>query len=105
MNNSYHNTNQLQGEQLANAERSAKTQEQVIMEYFTANGGKHTPEQLQRLAGLTRCPITSIRRSISNLTKSGKLIKLNEMATGDWGKPVHLWQLRSKQLTIFCIKL
>jgi predicted transcriptional regulator len=91
----------MSGSDLAKAERSARTQEQVIMDYFTANAGSHTPEQVHAKAGLLHCPITSIRRSITNLTNAGKLIKTEQMVNGNWGKPVHLWTLPSDQLQLF----
>ena len=40
-----------------------------------------------------RYPLTSIRRAISNLTDNGKLMKLERMVMGNYGKKVHTWRL------------
>ena len=39
------------------------------------------------------CPITSIRRAITNLTDAGKIIKTDQYVKGNYGKLEHLWEL------------
>ena len=38
------------------------------------------------------CPLTSIRRAMTNLTTDGKLIKTNRYVIGIYDKPEHLWE-------------
>ena len=38
-----------------------------------------------------KCPITSIRRAMTNLAKSGKLKKTSKYTIGKFGKKEHLW--------------
>jgi hypothetical protein len=40
-------------------------------------------------------PVTSVRRSISNLTKQGKLEKTSEMKKEEYGKPNYYWKLKT----------
>jgi hypothetical protein len=47
------------------------------------------------ISGLN-CPITSIRRAMTNLSDNGKLEKTNEFVMGNYGKKEHLWQLPKK---------
>jgi tRNA(Leu) C34 or U34 (ribose-2'-O)-methylase TrmL len=39
-------------------------------------------------------PLTSIRRSLTNLTKEGRLVMTDKMLPGLYNKPEHLWELR-----------
>ena len=41
------------------------------------------------------CPITSVRRAISNLTKDHKLEKSSKQKLGKYGKLNHTWHLAS----------
>jgi hypothetical protein len=38
-----------------------------------------------------KCPITSIRRGMTNLANSGKLVKTDDLTMGKFGKREHLW--------------
>ena len=42
------------------------------------------------ISGLN-CPITSIRRAMTNLSDDGKLEKTKEYVVGNYGKKEHLW--------------
>ena len=39
------------------------------------------------------CPITSIRRAMTCLTNSGKIVKTDRQIKGMYGKAEHLWEL------------
>ena len=39
------------------------------------------------------CPITSIRRAITDLTNLGKIVKTNRQVRGMYGKAEHLCEL------------
>ena len=96
----YYNTNRETGHTLSLSWGKANKQENMILEIF-ADRMRHTlnglaPHQVrdqivQRYG--KRYPLTSIRRAISNLTDNGKLMKLERMVMGNYGKKVHTWRL------------
>ena len=100
---SYYNTNKEKGTTLNESRKKAKTQDELVLEYFKNydNLGA-TPERVLRHFKIMETlseskwhntPITSVRRSFSNLKNKG-LIKKTELTTeGDFGKNVHMWKL------------
>lgn len=92
--NPYHQTTPLSGQQLADAIRAATAQDAAILAVYSA-GIARTPSQVHSI--LTRMgrnwPITSIRRGITNLEKAKALRKTDELRTGPYGKPEHLWEI------------
>lgn len=95
----YHNTLGLQNTDLAQAEEKALTQEEKVLELFGANPlAEFTPADVHRIL-LERgkihplTPITSIRRAISNLTHSGKLLKTTHTKPGVFNIPNLTWKL------------
>lgn len=79
-----------------NYEVIAKTQEQLVLEYFQRNAGlAFTPETIQ-LAVLPNAPITSVRRAITNLTNADELEKVGH-DEGRYGRPVGTWRLKTKK--------
>ncbi len=96
MGQSFYNTNNLQGQLLFEAEASARTQEDIILEYFKKYP-EHIfiPDDIHNLFDPTKTPITSVRRSMTNLTIKGFLIKTDQFRTGKYGKQTHCWKLNS----------
>ena len=93
---SYHNTNNEQGVTLAKSNAKAKTQENAILAYFGANPlEEYTAEEIHAKT-LLGCPLTSIRRAMTNLAEKGELVKTNHMATGMYGKMIYKWKLNFK---------
>lgn len=94
MSNSYHNTTLESGATLDKRERKAKSQEDLILDYFQRryHFGR-SPSQVQQRLGLQRVPITSIRRAMTNLTARGKLIKTDAKVDGPFGHQEYLWKL------------
>jgi len=96
----YYNTNRETGSTLSLSWGKADKQENMILEIFsdkmrhTLNGlaPHQVRDQLVQRYG-KRYPLTSIRRAISNLTDNGKLMKLERMVMGNYGKKVHTWRL------------
>lgn len=93
---SYFNTTHESGQTLVEAKAKAKTQDELIMDFFKG-GAKFTPwgvyAQLLAFGRISnRVPITSIRRSISNLCKEGYLVKLNEKRREKLGVANYLYQ-------------
>ena len=89
---SYHNTTHSTGPDLIRYEAKAISQEDLIMNWFEAVGGRRTPSEIQsRLLPLA--PITSVRRALTNLTNASKLVKTTEQRQGPFGRPEYCWRL------------
>ena len=100
MNSSYFNTTGAQGALLKAHERQAKSQEELILEYFkTRPGMEYSPSQVRKYLNLTGAPLTSIRRAMSNLTEQRTLRKTDRQVKGPYGRREHTWTL-NRRLTI-----
>lgn len=89
---SFYNTIQETPKELAQSHKKAKTQEEKILECFYSCKEPLSPSMVLSQAGLN-CPITSIRRAMTNLSNDGSLEKTNEYVQGHYGKREHLWSL------------
>ena len=91
----FYNTTNEAGPQLSEYALKAEKQEEAILELFH----KHpmmTPSQAlsKYIIGTGKnAPLTSIRRSFSNLTDEGKLEMTNEKMKGGYGRNEHFWKL------------
>ena len=73
-------------------QRKAKSQDDIIINFFKLHPDKAiSPDYVLDELGLN-CPITSVRRSISNLTKQGKLIKTERKVMGNYGRLTNTWK-------------
>jgi len=88
----FHNTTNLYGTGLKTSINKAKTQDDIILEYLKTNKGVKASPSMVLSRTILKCPMTSIRRSISNLTATGHLVKTEEKVTGIYGKPEYLWK-------------
>ena len=88
----YHNTQGL--ENTEEYERKALSQDDVIMVFFSSQkyGSMFTPSELNNLV-LPNAPITSVRRSLTGLTKAELLVKTCYLVDGPYGRPEGLWRL------------
>ena len=79
--------------QLIKLKQNAQNQQNAILEVFQKY--PKTPLSPPKILQLTNlnCPITSIRRAISNLTKQGKLSKTQIQEIGPYGVKNYLWIL------------
>ena len=101
---SYYNTTRQKGEQLKVAWKKTKSQDDKVMEYFYAHGNA-TPSEVwfhfikheNHGEILNAVPITSIRRSITNLTSDNMLSKTEKKREGVYGRPEYVW---SKHLEV-----
>ena len=99
----YHNTNEEKGTTLKESRKKAKTQDQTVLEYFKNHDQLGvTPERCLRHFKIMEklseskwhnTPVTSIRRSFSNLKNQGLIKKTELLIEGDFGKNVHVWKL------------
>jgi hypothetical protein len=86
----FYNTINEVANTLASAQRTTSTQESLILACFRAVKEPLSPSMVHFYTKL-KCPITSIRRGMTNLANSGKLIKTDELTMGKFGKREHLW--------------
>jgi hypothetical protein len=92
----YFNTNRLEGNDLKRAVMATLTQDSKILRFFIANEHKPwSPDQVWQIEFFQSVPLTSVRRSISNLTAAGYLEKLKVMRMGNYGRPVHVWRVKN----------
>ena len=102
----YHNTTNLIGEELKDANQKAFNQEEAILDIFIDREQIHiTPSDVWHIykQEFKKTPLTSIRRAITGLTNKGKLVKTNKMREGEFGRLEHCWKLNSpiEQLDMF----
>tara|TARA_R110000803_G_C11853023_1_gene306121 strand:- start:47 stop:352 length:306 start_codon:yes stop_codon:yes gene_type:complete len=99
----FYNTNEENGATLQESRKKAKTQDQTVLEYFKNHDQIGvTPERCLRHFKIMEklseskwhnTPVTSIRRSFSNLKNQGLIQKTELTIEGDFGKNVHVWKL------------
>lgn len=92
---SYYNTNNESGAELKKSWKTTEAQEDIILAYFKINPDKlFSPDDIYSLFDPTKVPITSIRRSITNLTTDGYLEKTGVQKIGRYGKFCYCWKLK-----------
>lgn len=100
---SYHDS--VKGAAIESHEETALNQDQTVLAFFQKNPDKaYTPfEVFNQCKWERKPPITSVRRSITNLEKGGDLKKLKQTKAGEYGRLNHTWILVPKfiQLKLF----
>lgn len=89
----YHNTTHVEGTELRTRTARANVQQEAVLEYF----------RTQRIASASqvhkglgeRFLLTSVRRSITNLAKSGVLAKTGHKAMGPFGANEYKYAIRA----------
>ncbi len=89
----YYNTNHESGEVLAASIAQARQQEAKVLTLFQQLPDASFSRAAVGALALPGVPYTSVQRCLTNLTKKGKLKKLDHMVIGDYGKQVHTWTL------------
>ncbi len=71
-------------------------QEQQILDWFLTNPlvPPTGPEYLHRAVFNQKVPLTSVRRALTRLKDSGKLVKSGNIVTSQWGRPINCWKLK-----------
>lgn len=88
----YYNTTGETGSQLKQYKRKAATQSDLILRFFQQRSKAcFSPSYIQQNC-MPGTPLTSVRRAITNLTKQGKLVKLNRKVEGPYGRPEYVWK-------------
>ena len=86
----FYNTINEVSSSLVTSQRNTRTQESIILECFRTAKEPLSPSMVHFLTKL-KCPITSIRRAMSDLTKRGSLTKTPKYTIGKFGNKEHLW--------------
>jgi len=94
--NTYYNNTGLSGEELDAAMLQAGRQDRAVLHLMHTASGAMSPsyvwqELIRRDEIDSLTPLTSIRRSITNLTRKGLLVKTEEKTIGLFGRPEFLW--------------
>ena len=100
----FYNTNNEKGATLQESREKAKSQDELVLLYFRNHDQLGvTPERVLRHFQImeplssdkwAKTPITSIRRSFSNLKKKGLIYKTGETIEGDFGKQINVWRCK-----------
>jgi hypothetical protein len=93
---SFYNTTHEKGDDLKRSHARTRTQEEVIYSYFLTYGKPLSPSMILEKLNL-KCPITSVRRALTNLTSDNKLFKTDIYVKGMYGKREHLWRLKTTE--------
>lgn len=99
MNQTFHNTTGETGTQLEAFTKVAKSQDELIL-IFARKVSFFSPSHLHKHLINTKqidknTPLTSIRRSITNLTTSGKLIKTSNKINSVYNRPEFVWMFKA----------
>lgn len=86
----YFNTTHAIGDQLLEYHQKAEDQNDVVMAVMKVRR-RMSPSMLVPYFP-ANTPLTSIRRSMTVLTKRGLLIKLDEKVPGNFGRQEHVWK-------------
>ena len=86
----FYNTINEVSSSLVTSQRNTRTQESIILECFRTAKEPLSPSMVHFLTKL-KCPITSIRRAMTDLSKDGVLKKTPKFTIGKFGKKEHLW--------------
>lgn len=94
----YYNTNRESGMTLRDSKRRAYTQEERVHQFFQGHRGElFTPDDIHTMVFEGQCPLTSVRRAMTNLTTAGYLEKLLIRRRGTYDKMVHTWRLNERR--------
>ena len=88
----FYNTIEETADELAESQAKAQTQNEKILDCFYSCDEPLSPSMVLARSGLN-CPITSIRRAMTNLSNEGHLEKTNDYLKGIYVKREHLWTL------------
>jgi len=88
----YYNTTNMKGNLLKNYGLKAMTQDQIILDHMKFLGTPQAPSQVwEDCFNTKRTPLTSVRRSITNLYNNGYLKYTDKKIKGPYGRPEGLW--------------
>jgi hypothetical protein len=93
---SYHKTADVPADLHALYEGKAAKQDEIVLSILKNNWpASLSPTQVHDLytaMGFPDCPVTSIRRAMSNLTKENLIYKTEATVQGQYGRAEHTWK-------------
>lgn len=90
----YYNTTQETGETLKSyTDKNLKQQDRVIAFFKSRPEMSFSPSEVWNQVFKHSCPLTSVRRAMTDLTSMGELKRLDTKKTGAYGRPEHFWKL------------
>jgi hypothetical protein len=91
----YFDTTSLPASELAQATSVASRQDDIIYDIFRRRIGPFSPSHILTICQLQgrKWPITSVRRSMTNLTKRGLIRRTDEKVVGPYARPEYCWSL------------
>lgn len=99
----FYNTIGIQDNDLEEALKQVEKQSERVLEIYKLIGKSASPSEVwtiyKKFWPMT--PLTSIRRSISDLTDALLLERTETMSQGLYGKPEHRWKIAEKQIKLF----
>lgn len=92
---SYYNTTIERDPSLKQFQKDAKKQEAVVLKMFEVYESQQIKFSRWDMVELYPCFIlpSSVGRCLTDLTKEGKLIRLDEKKTSKYGRPEHFYKL------------
>ena len=94
----FHNTINEKGNTLKESREKAESQQDKILSFFQIHCNKvFTPFEVLNQLFDNNTPITSVRRSMTNLEKSGQLVKTDIQKEGLYGKNNYCWKFHIKK--------
>ena len=100
----FYETIEQTGSALKESNKKTRKQEELIFDLFVKRNRPLSPSMVLTESGLN-CPITSIRRAITDLCNAGRIVKTDLQVKGMYGKAEHLWELpelkEPKQVSLF----
>jgi len=91
----FYNTTRIKGARLKDAKKRAKSQDEIVLGVFVESPYSWlTSEEIHDAAFTAKTPLTSVRRSLTHLSKLG-LIDKSKSAIRDssYGAACHSWRL------------
>lgn len=95
--NHYHATVDQPSRLTARYEAVAGRQDDLVLAWFRARPHVEASPEDVHAAVMPAAPLTSARRAVTNLTARGLLEKLPYTRLGHYGRPVHVWRLRTNE--------
>lgn len=90
----YFNTTNERGQQLNDSRLKVATQNEIVLTYFKAHKARFlSPSDVWQNCFNGSVPLTSVRRAITNLERSGMLKKTDVKIPGIYGKDTYTWVL------------
>ena len=93
----FYKTINLPADELRSARESNNVQNTRVLSIFEKHPDGLTPFEVGAIYNgqHPEIPLTSVRRAVTDLEKSGRLEKTGAMRKGGYGKPNHVWKIKT----------